>query len=150
MVERFERNKLYVNSNVPNRIVKCEFLTSRGAAVLTHVCKNPGFVETDGRFNRGTDEIISSSPENWDEFELPHTPGLTQYVISYISTTGQRRCMSPDFWATEQAAVEYTRRTSITDVKRDALAYMIHPIIITQRQTLEQFVRSVEDNEETI
>jgi hypothetical protein len=149
MVERFERNKLYVNSNSRDKIVKCDFITSSGAALLTRVCKHPEFTETPG-WRRSDAEILSSSPENWDEFELPHTPGLTQYAISYISTTGQRRCMSPDFWPTEEAAVEYTRRTSITDLKRDALAYMIHPIVITQRQTLEQFVASVEREEETI
>jgi hypothetical protein len=149
MVERFERNKLYFNSNSRDKIVKCDYITSSGAALLTRVCKHPEFTETPG-WRRSDPEILSSSPENWDEFALPEVPGLTKWVVSYMTTTSRRRVVHETLHDTEEAAIQFGAERPVTEEVRAARDYKTHPIIITQRQTLEQFVRSVEDNEETI
>lgn len=148
MVERFERNKLYINSNVQNRIVKCEFITNSGAAVLTHVCKNPGYTG-DPHFFRGTDDILSASPENWDEFTLPETPGTTLWLVSFLADSG-RRAIVDRTYETEREAVAYTNRPLVPEETRLRRNYGVHSIVINPRMTLEQFVRHVEELEETV
>lgn len=144
MVERFERNKLYVNSNIADKIVKCIFVSEMGSALLTFVCKHPDW-DTTRALEPRRYEILSSSPENWDEFTLPEVPGLTKWAVSFLGAVGRNRVMGQDIYDTEEAALAHTQRTSISEAKRESLSYMLHPIVITQRQTLEQFVRSVEE-----
>lgn len=149
MVERFERNKLYVNSNRADRIVKCEYVSPRGSALLSFVCKNPAYNygSTDGQVSR--DDFSSGSPENWDEFNLPEIPGETMWGVSFSSDSG-RRGMIDRLYPSEAEAVAYTMRNTITPEMRLRRDYQVHPIIIARRQTLEEFVRSVENEEETI
>lgn len=148
MVDRFERNKLYTNSIVANRIVKCEFISNRGSALLTHVCKHPEYTG-DALLFRGTDDILSSSPENWDEFTLPETPSETKWVVTFISARGLRSVLD-GIHHTEETAIDFIRRRPINDDVRVTRDYKVHPIIVSQTMTLEQFVRSVEDMEETV
>jgi hypothetical protein len=148
MVDRFERNKLYINSNNPTKIVKCEFIAPRGSAVLTFVCKNPEYKATFPSREELERDILSSSPENWDEFTLPEVPGITGWAVSFLSNVSGRRNLVSDIYPSEDAAREYTNRG--TPEKRERAQYQVHPIIISARQTLEEFVRYVENLEETV
>lgn len=148
MVERFERNKLYINSNLPAKIVKCVFVSGDGSAVLEFVCKNPDHKgEISSIFREALRRtVLSASPENWDEFQLPSTPGETMFAYSFVNGSN-RRTLGMNLYQSSVEALEYSRR-ALTTEKRPSV--LIHPIEVRTTVTLEEFVRRVEQEEETI
>lgn len=142
MVERFIKGLLYINTNVPDKIVKCEFISSTGNAVLTFISKNPGYRHPP----RDQRDILSSSPENWRLFELPNKPGQVFFAASFEGSDGGRM-MTSGLYSTEDEIRNFANRV-ISSSHRDSI--LIHPIEINDPMTLEEFVRSVEESEETI